>query len=188
MFTTKVPAGRGDLILYLDFDGVLHHENCLWSPRRGPYISAPDSSTKYEVFQHAALLEQLLDPYPQVRIVLSTSWVRSYGCHGAAKRLPVSLRERVIGATFHSNMNMYDFAEMPRGFQIWEDVQRRKPKDWIAIDDDDNNWPAWCLDNYIKTHAHDGISDPDVKVAIELKLAEFTLSARTRIEQRQYRV
>jgi hypothetical protein len=74
----------GDLVLYLDFDAVLHQENCLWSPKNGPYLKAPPG---YDLFQHAPLLEQLLDPCPQVKIVLSTSWVRSYGCTETNNRL-----------------------------------------------------------------------------------------------------
>ncbi len=62
--------GRGELVLYLDFNGVLHHENCLCHPRKGPYLCAPAGHT---LFQHVALLQELLFAYPDVRIVLSTS-------------------------------------------------------------------------------------------------------------------
>ncbi len=164
----KAPKGAGELILYLDFDGVLHHENCLWSPKRGPYLKAPPGNV---LFQHAQLLETLLNPYPQIRIVLSTSWVRSYGCTGAAKRLPQSLRDRVIGATFHSRINKHEFAAAPRGMQVWGDVVRRQPKDWIALDDDWLHWPKWCLDKYVKTHEFEGIAEPAVLLEITAKLA-----------------
>lgn len=30
----KAPKGQGRPILYLDFDGPLHHDACLWHPRR----------------------------------------------------------------------------------------------------------------------------------------------------------
>jgi hypothetical protein len=91
--------GTGQLVLYLDFDVVLHHENCLWHPRTGAYLSAPE---RYTLFQHNALLEELLEPYPQVQIALSTSWARHCGMTASAKRLPPSLQARVIGTTFHS--------------------------------------------------------------------------------------
>jgi len=165
----KAPKGAGELILYLDFDGVLHHENCLWNPKRGPYIAAVFPG--HVLFQHASLLETLLDPYPQIRIVLSTSWVRRYGCTGAAKWLPQSLRERVIGATFHSRMNENEFAAAPRGMQVWGDVVRRQPKNWLALDDDWLHWPKWCLDKYVKTHEFAGISAPFVRDEISTKLA-----------------
>lgn len=163
----KAPRGRDGLILYLDFDGVLHHENVLWHPRKGAYLSAPPG---YALFQHAELLEKLLAPYPQVQIVLSTSWVRQYGCERTAKKLPPGLRSRVIGATFHSSMDEDTFVLDPRGLQVWSDVVRRKPRDWLALDDDDLHWPAWCLDKYIRTHEHEGIGAPEVTAEFQQKL------------------
>jgi hypothetical protein len=169
----KTPRGAGELIVYLDFDGVLHHENVLWHPKRGAYLCAP---SKYTLFQHADLLVELLDPYPEVKIVLSTSWSRVYGCDKAAKRLPDSLRKRVVGATFHSRMYEAGFVDSPRGMQVWGDVIRRNPKDWLALDDDYLHWPKWCLDKFIRTHEHEGISDPRVHAEIVEKLAKLCMS------------
>lgn len=166
----KPPRGAGELILYLDFDGVLHHENVMWHHHRGAYLKAP---AQYSLFQHAPLLEELLAPYPKICIVLSTSWARVYGCDKAAKRLPLSLRQRVIGATFHSRMYEQGFIDAPRGMQVWSDVTRRQPRDWLALDDDYLHWPKWCLDNYIRTHEHEGISEPGVRAEIADKLAKL---------------
>ena len=167
--------GTGELLLYLDYDGVLHHENCLWHPRIGAYLSAPDG---YVLFQHAELLEQVLEPYPALQIVLSTSWVRRYGCSRSAKQLRPALRQRVIGATFHSRMNEPEFAAVPRGMQIWGGVFKRKPKAWLALDDDWLHWPKWCLSNYVKTHEHEGISDLAVLAEFKQKLAEMCKGAK----------
>lgn len=169
-YPTRAPKGAGQLILYLGFDGVLHHQNVLWHPKKGAYLSAPP---QYTLFQHANLLASLLDPFPAVKIVLSTSWVRSYGCANTAKRLPNPLRRRVIGATFHSQMVEPLFVDIPRGMQVWRDVVRRNPGDWLALDDDVLNWPAWCLNKYIQTHAQEGISDPAVLIQIEEKLTKL---------------
>ncbi|OOG58053.1 HAD domain-containing protein [Polaromonas sp. C04] len=160
--------GQGELILYLDYDGVLHHENVLWHPRIGAYLSAPDG---FVLFQHAELLEELLEPYPEVRIVLSTSWVRRYGCSKTAKNLRPALRSRVIGATFHSRMDRETFAAAPRGMQVWADVVRRQPRDWLAVDDDYLHWPAWCRDKYIRTDEREGISAAPVLAEVRQKLS-----------------
>lgn len=165
----KAPKGAGELVLYLDFDGVLQHEDVYWHQKKGPYIE----NRRYTLFQHAPLLEWLLAPYPAIKIVLSTSWVPAYGCANAAKRLPRSLRERVIGATFHSAMDRYNFQAKPRGMQVWDDVVRRRPGGWLALDDDYLDWPKWGLKKYIKTNPHDGISDPLVYAEIECKLADM---------------
>ena len=163
--------GSGKFVLYLDFDGVLHHESCLYHPRRGAYLEAPD---RYSLFQHAPLLEQLLTPYPDLQIVLSTSWVLRYGCSDTVKRLPFSLQARVIGATFHSrDMVDDDFRCMPRGQQVTEDVMRRRPRDWLALDDDDEGWPLEHKHRHILTHMYEGISDQVVRTEFEQKLKKM---------------
>ena len=163
-------AGRNKLLLYLDFDGVLHHENVLWHSLIGPYLSAPDG---YVLFQHATLLESLLEPYPQVSIILSTSWVRRFGAVKAAKNLKPSLRYRVVGATFNSRRDDASFAATPRGLQVHQDVLRRKPKAWIALDDDVVGWPQDCRGNLVRTNKREGISDPVVRETLQTKLREM---------------
>ena len=162
--------GGGELLLYLDYDGVLHHENCLWHPNIGAYLSASEG---YVLFQHLKLLEQLLAPYPQVKIVLSTSWVLKYSCSKAAKNLMPALRSRVIGATFNSNMRKHEFSALPRGLQVWFDVIKRQPRDWLAIDDANEGWHELSLPNYVRTHKQDGISDPAVLAEFQKKLGRM---------------
>lgn len=175
---TKVPRGVGELVLYVDYDSPLHHENVWWHPRRGPYIKA---GPEFSLFQYVNLLAEVLDPYPDLRIVLSTSWVRRYTFSKAAKRLPPSLRERVIGATYHSEMHEASFAATPRGLQIWADVLRRRPRDWIALDDDDLHWPAWCREKLVRTHDELGISEPNVLAELKTKLAMMCRTGRDQL-------
>lgn len=164
---SKPPRGVGRPVLYLDFDGVLHHENVLWHPRRGAYAGPPG----FTLFEHAALLDELLAPFPEVGIVLSTSWVRTYGCYGAAKRLPPGLHNRVLGATFHSQMNEESFVARPRGQQVLADVARRRPLDWLALDDTDEGWPPEVRDRVLITDERLGIAAPGMpeRVAAALK-------------------
>lgn len=158
-------------MLYLDYDGVLHHENCLWHPRRGAYLVAP---ARYTLFQHAELLGRLLAPYPAVQIVLSTSWVLRYGCSATAKRLPPELQARVIGATFHArHTSADDFRYMPRGQQVIEDVTRRRPREWLALDDNEEGWPAEYAHRHVHTHMYEGLGDTSVQSEFELKLREM---------------
>lgn len=164
------PRRTGERVLFLDFDGVLHPESVYFYHRRGPVlVNAPG----HHMFEHAGLLEQELQPYPSVKIVLSTSWVRRY--HGSvakvARHLTRGLRERIIGATYHSRMDQHEFAEAPRGVQIWADVVRRKPTSWLALDDDSEGWPTWCRDQLVLTDETLGISAPHVLDELRIKLA-----------------
>lgn len=172
---TRVKTLRGldGTVLYLDFDGVLHHEDVWWHPRRGAYIRPPG----YSLFAHMPLLEEVLEPHPDVQIVLSTSWVRVRRYSNAVKRLSPQLRERVIGATFHTRMNRDSFEALPRGVQVLHDVARRRPRHWLALDDDDQGWGTEYRDHLIHTDSVLGISAPGtIEVLAEL-LRQFDKGA-----------
>ena len=64
-----------------------------------------------------------------------------------------------------------EFQYLPRGQQVHEDVLRRGPRDWLALDDDAEGWPAQHANQFIQTHMYEGISDPEVRSAIQTKLA-----------------
>ncbi|MDO8903228.1 HAD domain-containing protein [Hydrogenophaga sp.] len=165
----KAAEGKGDVVLYLDYDGVLHHEDVWWHPRRGAYIRTPG----YALFEHMPLLEAALEPFPDVRIVLSTSWVRVRRFSRSVKRLSPALRERVIGATFHTRMNEKAFTDLPRGVQILGDVSRRQPRHWVALDDDAEGWPEAYRSDLIHTDEVLGISAPGTIQELRKRLAAF---------------
>lgn len=146
--------GQDGVVLYLDFDGVLHHEDVWWHPRRGAFIKTPG----YRLFEHIALLERVLAPFPEIDIVLSTSWVRFRGYSKTVKRLSPVLRERVVGATYHTGMNRDSFAALPRGIQVLNDVARRKPRQWLALDDDAPGWVPEYRKHLIQTDPALGLS------------------------------
>jgi hypothetical protein len=159
-------------ICYLDYEAVLHDGNVLRNRTRGMSIVTPGR----QFFEWMPILDDLLAPYPDLKIVLSTTWVRELGFDRARQELSASLRERVIGATFlHPKMIRSEFDMMARGMQILGDVQRRKPAHWFALDDDDFGWPAKFRDNLILTHEGTGLSEPAVQEQVRRRLAEISL-------------
>jgi hypothetical protein len=150
-------------ICYLDFDGVLHDDAVYCTPKRGIYMGTAGRV----LFEWIPILDALLAPHPDVKIVLSTSWVRGRSFEFAKGRLSPTLQSRVVGATFHNRLMQkieYDF--MSRGMQVWSDVQRRHPISWFAIDNDAKGWPEHCRDRLIKTEDRLGLSDLAVQIAI----------------------
>jgi len=126
-------------ILYLDFDGVLHPAD-VRRYRRAPAIRL--EAPGHALFESCETLEQLLEPYPDVRVVLSTSWVRVFGFRNARSYLTPGLLSRVIGATFHKRYHHKEgFALQSRFHQVMDDVHRRQPAAWLAVDDDAEGWP-----------------------------------------------
>lgn len=173
-----VPASTprsANVVLYLDLDGVVHHEAVLWDPRRGISMS-PVLAPGRELFEWLHYLEEALAPYPAVALVLSSTWCIRPGYANTLKRLPESLRSRFIGGTFHHRVhgsdpwNRADFREVPRGLQIWADVERRKPRKWLALDDDLDQWPDWARDNLVACDGSTGLSDANVRMELGVKL------------------
>lgn len=150
-------------ILMLDYDGVLHKDHVYYA--RGRIELRADG----QLFEWAPELIKALAPFPAIKIVLSTSWVRHLGYTRARNHLPESLRERVIGATWHSGMGRHPDSPRPvyptwwdqvyRYEQIQRYVRRARTTDWIAIDDDDLGWPESDRDKLVCTDPERGLSD-----------------------------
>lgn len=129
----------GRMILFLDFDGVLHPD-AAYLENRQPVLRAEGS-----LFMWAPLLVELLDELPHVRIVLSTSWARELGFDRARRWLPETLRKKVIGSTWHSAMRRHPEG-MHRAYPTWWDtatryeqikryVERAGLDHWVAVDE-----------------------------------------------------
>jgi hypothetical protein len=159
-------------VLYCDFDGVLHPEGVYWGRKRGTYLHDDYVRDGHRLFEHAQLLEELLAPYPNVGIVLSTSWVVQHRFKGAAKWLPAALQARCIGATYHTAMEPRVFTTMLRGEQVRADVARRLPAVWLAIDDLDEGWSP-VREHVVITDPVHGIAEPQVLEQLRLALERF---------------
>ena len=161
------------MILFLDFDGVLHPD-AVYMTSDGIELRAEG-----EIFMWAEHLSRVLGAYPDIQIVLSTSWVRHLGYHAARKALPRDLRERVIGATWHSAMGKGwpDFIvwdQQSRYEQIAAYLARRAGfLRWLAIDDDDRGWPDSAREKLVLTNSWRGLSDGKVVEELSQKLSRF---------------
>jgi len=110
------------------------------------------------------LLERVLEPYPHLRIVLSTSWVREFGFEFARAQLSQSLQLRVIGATLHVAPARY--------YCISIDVEERAPTKWLALDDDLYCWPTSEMHRVVApTDQLLGLAQPGIVDELETKLS-----------------
>lgn len=158
-------------VLYLDFDGVLHPGPVYRHPKRGMYFGV--SHQHHALFENAQVLQDALAPYPQLAIVLSTSWVRVLGYSRAKAYLPEQLRQRVIGATFHSRMNKIEFDAMSRGDQVLADACRRGVTQWLSIDDDNDGWLSAAESHLVLTDENLGLANPESLTELVAKLKKF---------------
>ena len=157
-------------IIYCDYDHVLHGGALRY---RKPPSLRPETAGQ-TLFQNAPILVRLLEPYPHLKIVLSTSWVTELGFGRARGYLPQTLQQRMVGATFHKrHMRKDEFSNLTRYEQIMADVQRRRPTRWIAIDDDLQGWPGRALQNLVPMPPMLGLSSPAAELDLQRRLAKF---------------
>lgn len=153
------------LVLFLDFDGVLHPD-ATYLVRGRPILRADG-----HLFMWADRLVALLAAYPDVKIVLSTSLARDLGFSRARGYLPFELQRRVVGATWHSSMsrNVDGFKKavtwwdnVSRYEQIRRWVDRAGIQNWMAIDDQPTGWDAAELNKLVQTDSKIGLSDEEI--------------------------
>jgi hypothetical protein len=158
------------MILFLDFDGVLHPDQAYMT--KGGVALRCDG---HNLFEHAELLADLLEPYPHVEIVLSTSWVPQLSFHTAKTRLPDRLQAKIIDATFDPEREEKIFwLRFPRYGQIESYVERHGLDDWLSIDDDDFEWPDDKRHHLIHTDEWGGIGMKESQDELIAKIKERT--------------
>lgn len=121
------------MILFLDFDGVLHPDPCFEESR---------------LFEHAPLLAPVLDEYAEVSLVLSTSWRTQYDLPELTARMPADLRSRVVGVTplFSAIRPAPALVPYRREAECiaWLAANEQTDRQWIALDDRPSLFTPYC--------------------------------------------
>jgi hypothetical protein len=156
-------------VMYLDFDGVLHPGEVWYEyGMREPRLRA----SGHKLFESLPVLEEAVAPYPDLKIVLSTTWVQTIGFEKARDRLSEVLKSRVIGATYDPDSpDAWRFSRMRRYDTIALDVTRRKPSRWLALDDDALGWPQNENDALALVPANLGLACPTAQALLCVRLA-----------------
>lgn len=150
----KTGALKGKKVLYLDFDGVLHHSYVLAGKGKPaePILDMPG----FRLFQYEQDLVKILPD--DVLIVLSTSWANLpfHSTNWAKNWLCPELQERVVGRTGDVWTGPKKFRALDRGHQVLLHARQFKPEHWIALDDDARGFHT-CMFNFIQTDWRLGI-------------------------------
>lgn len=145
------------MIIFLDFDGVLH-----------PY-GVPEGP---QCFTQIPVLGQLLEALPQARVVLSTTWRTSHGLEACKAFFPREFADRVIDAT----ADRVDNTEIPdtlwnyvREAQCWHWMRNNASADapWVALDDEPWRFSPFCKKLYL-TDPNTGLVGADIGRIVEV--------------------
>lgn len=112
------------MILFLDFDGVLHPEPCY---------------DQEKLFCHLPKLEKVLIDFPQVRIVISSTWRETRTIDTLRDFFCVEIRHRIIGVTpsWRDYPELMDRIGFQRHVEIeaWLRNSGEPWAPWLSIDD-----------------------------------------------------
>lgn len=163
-----LPAFRP--VLFLDFDGVTH----------------PDRAPRERYFEAVPLIEAVLRAYPEVDIVLSTTWRTKYPIEELRHFFSHDIAERIIGMTpNYSGERSWPelpFARAARArhaeIQVWLHENRTIDHPWLALDDR----PWWFNANapVLATDMNAGFTPAD---AIALRARLEALRRRLRFSE-----
>lgn len=107
-------------VLFLDFDGVLHPEKAARLDRRLGRIVGEN------MFCWLPLLETLLAPYPELRILVTSDW-RRHLSNESLKDLLGPLGSRFLDVVLTYSPSRYE--------EIATEVDKRQLQHWLALDD-----------------------------------------------------
>ncbi len=130
------------MLLFLDFDGVLH-----------PY---PCSDSEY--FCWMDNLESILQFFPNTEVVISSSWREHYSFAALKQLFPKTIQKQIIDVTPVVAESSY--AEGGREIEIiqWLKQQGREQGNWIAVDDNINLFDQF-MQNVIECDSMTGLDD-----------------------------
>jgi len=107
------------MILFLDFDGVLHPVN-----------------RETGVFIFLTHFESILRDFPEVDIVISSSWREDHSLKELQSYFSVDIKQRVIDVTHVLHHLSHQYLRQAE-ILLWLREAGREYEGWIAIDDSD---------------------------------------------------
>lgn len=146
------------MILFLDFDGVLHPENL---------------NSRQSLLCHLPLLEVVLREFPQVEVVISSTWRLKWldpylATTELRKHFSPDIAQRVVGVNPHyahldPNATPDSLFAYPRHREIvaWLRANRPPGTTWVALDDR-AYWFKPFLGNLLETDPETGLTVRDL--------------------------
>lgn len=147
------------MILFLDFDGVLHADPC--------YDEAM-------LFCHLPRFEAILRDFPSAEIVISSTWRETRKVEQLRSFFSPDIASRIIGVTPSWRDASHLFSIIGPYFrqveiEAWMRASSRPWEDWVVIDDR-SYWFRPFLPNLVVCNSKIGLTD-DIETELRKKLA-----------------
>ena len=129
------PATPQRVLLFLDFDGVLH--------------AFPAPAARADQFCHLARLEAVLLEFPEIMVVISSTWRLDYPLDALQQLFSTDVRHRIIGVLPEVPIGGLADVAGSRHREIVDYLRGDGDAVWIALDDDATLFPVETLQQVI---------------------------------------
>lgn len=151
-------------VLFLDFDGVLHRLGELALDEDFQLLPNPN------LFQWRPILERLMEPWPDVRVIVSSDWRRLFDDENLVRLLGPQLGPRFIGVV--------EVNDESRANELYREVARRGLMQWVALDDHPTVVAASKSERrFVACESNTGLSSLGVQEMLTRQLAGFFKSS-----------
>lgn len=145
--------------LFLSFGGVLNVGHGLVDDNG---LVTLDSCQP--LFEFAPYLADVLTPWPQVQIIVTTSWLQTLGAERTIALLPDELRRRVVGTTIRTPPRL---GEIKDGTAKTMTVIRHAAKygltRWLVLDDEAWGVPSGYEQHFLHTDSDTALGAPEAR-------------------------
>ena len=140
------------MIIFLDFDGVLH-----------PISRANRERVLFSQEEHLA---RVLRDFPPVEIVISSAWRQDYSLKAIQAIFRTDLRNRIVGMT--PIFEIRDAGDVAGSrYREIQAYLAGSIANWLALDDDASLFPAGCAELVL---CEDGFQDAEERALRDLLL------------------
>ena len=147
------------VVLFLDFDGVLHPDGEAALDENFRLLPNPN------LFCWKGLLHELLEPHPEVQIIVSSDWRRLFDDENLV---------RLLGPLGNRFVGIVETLGGPRSQEILGEAARRSIERWVALDDHVSVHEAAKEDyRFIACDPRFGISNPETQKRLSKRLLAF---------------
>ncbi|MGF6243500.1 hypothetical protein P3T42_005264 [Paraburkholderia sp. GAS38] len=153
------------MILYLNFDGVLHPDQVFYEKGYMPSLLTPG----HHALEHAGLLAGALEDFDEVAIVLNTWWTFYLGLDVCKDLLPATLAARVSDSTVQ---HIGTYETMPsRREEAEQHIARQRSRSWIILDHNHARYRRDLEPNLLLLDPSEGLGSQAAQRSVKRRLS-----------------
>jgi hypothetical protein len=141
------------MLLFLNFDGVLHPNAVRFDRKLSPALDAPG----HRLFESNHALAEVVTDFTTLRLVLNTWWTYFLGFDESLRRLPKPLSSRVSGSILQ---HVSFCPSLPHRIALATEAVRNVSEPVLILDHADARYPKHVLRVTLLLEPQIGLADP----------------------------